>query len=810
MIPNLQHPQEQEQSQQPYSQENEQAVIQDNHEQLNIVGRLYQLLQENLTNPFSYFKKKQDVPVQQSENDQKSIEDRANARQFVNTPGLIEYHNLQMSPSPSTNISSTDRFIYSTNNSLSTMQLMELENVEENIDENLDWQGGGTWRNQELNGIDGQVEEGQDFVKQLNRGSSESAEDQIFIGSDKEFGSQVESGVEDEQLYDWHDRSNQNIITDIRRSLTIYRSLSDERFESCCGSLDDKYKGALTLEFQKESEDLGHSWYAGSSCVYNQGQFSTSNYSHNQDNRFGQGYASSSNDISQQEFDLSFSSGIPISCIESNVTIQGKIPLYSMDASESINNQGSYTKKDCFSEQAEANYQQELIHEITKQETNHSIPFTSSDQKEDVLIQNLDYKWYRGNVLSQIGRYFSFHPINYGSGQNIIVEKALTKLDEDWQYNSIFRSSNKIPKDVKLEIKQEPQEANPVPIGSSSDKSVQLEQPQAIASQGVLGQQASSFLYGSYTSSILEEDFRSRRNSLEFTGVQIIRFNELRIGDYLGQGSRGTVYKGSYMFKRIVIKMMDLPVVSSIEVPDIEQQTRRNYDEFLHEVETMMMVSRFSCFVQICGVVLEPLCIVMEEAEQGSLFNLLHGEGRHTPIGQRLAQSLYKRLKIALETAEAINILHNNKPPILHLDIKTQNLLLSSGHVKIADFDLARRAPVEYVSQGSQGTPQYMAHEVLSQGILSDKADVYSFGVVLYELLTKQVPWNNVGNGLQVFVMVALNRAKLEIPSTIDGKEVDRQLVDLIGWCWTDEPNDRPSFKQVIVELMQIIDRMKK
>jgi len=89
---------------------------------------------------------------------------------------------------------------------------------------------------------------------------------------------------------------------------------------------------------------------------------------------------------------------------------------------------------------------------------------------------------------------------------------------------------------------------------------------------------------------------------------------------------------------------------------------------------------------------------------------------------------------------------------IVHRDIKPENLLLDKGgHVKIADFGIAKMVGGELAAAGSAetaavqhtaaGTPQYMAPEQRDHPQRSDHpADIYSVGVVLYELLTGELP----------------------------------------------------------------------
>jgi serine/threonine protein kinase len=77
-------------------------------------------------------------------------------------------------------------------------------------------------------------------------------------------------------------------------------------------------------------------------------------------------------------------------------------------------------------------------------------------------------------------------------------------------------------------------------------------------------------------------------------------------------------------------------------------------------------------------------CLVTEYCARGSLDKLLHG-----PTGAGL--SLTKRVEFALDVARGMAALHSQRPPIIHRDLKTANLLVTSRmEVKVADFGLSR------------------------------------------------------------------------------------------------------------------------
>ncbi|KAJ7963093.1 Receptor-like protein kinase family [Quillaja saponaria] len=90
------------------------------------------------------------------------------------------------------------------------------------------------------------------------------------------------------------------------------------------------------------------------------------------------------------------------------------------------------------------------------------------------------------------------------------------------------------------------------------------------------------------------------------------------------------------------------------------------------------------------------------------------------------------------EVCHWLEYLHNSgKPPIIHRNMKSTNILLDENmRAKISDFGLSRAFANDkdsYISTNPAGTPGY-----LSSGNLNKKSDVYSFGIILHELITGQ------------------------------------------------------------------------
>ncbi|MQL85410.1 hypothetical protein Taro_017952 [Colocasia esculenta] len=136
------------------------------------------------------------------------------------------------------------------------------------------------------------------------------------------------------------------------------------------------------------------------------------------------------------------------------------------------------------------------------------------------------------------------------------------------------------------------------------------------------------------------------------------------------------------------------------------------------------------------------LALVYEYMAEGCLVDHLRGKARESTGGLTWEM----RLQIALEAAIGLEYLHYGcKPPIVHRDVKTANILLNQNlEAKIADFGLSRAFTNDNHSHISTnnvaGTLGYLDPEYQRTFRLNEKSDVFSFGVVLLELITGKPP----------------------------------------------------------------------
>ncbi|KAF2880984.1 hypothetical protein ILUMI_25200 [Ignelater luminosus] len=260
---------------------------------------------------------------------------------------------------------------------------------------------------------------------------------------------------------------------------------------------------------------------------------------------------------------------------------------------------------------------------------------------------------------------------------------------------------------------------------------------------------------------------------------------ELMLLEELGSGQFGVVRRGKWRGSiDVAVKMMKEGTMSE--------------DDFIEEAKVMTKLQHTN-LVQLYGVCSKnrPIFIVTEYMRHGSLLNYLR---RHK---QSLTSNQGLLLDMCIQICKGMAYLERHN--YIHRDLAARNCLVGSENiVKVADFGLARYVlDDQYTSSGGSKFPiKWAPPEVLNYTRFSSKSDVWAYGVLMWEVFTcGEMPYGRLKN-TEVVERVQKGLI-LEKPKTCF-----KEVYDIMRKCWSQLPENRPSFRVLKEQLISVAQRL--
>ncbi|KAK3154883.1 hypothetical protein QOZ80_2BG0196200 [Eleusine coracana subsp. coracana] len=146
----------------------------------------------------------------------------------------------------------------------------------------------------------------------------------------------------------------------------------------------------------------------------------------------------------------------------------------------------------------------------------------------------------------------------------------------------------------------------------------------------------------------------------------------------------------------------------------------------------------------------------------------------------------------ARQILHGLDYLHSHQPPIIHRDLKCDNIFVNGNHgeVKIGDLGLATVMQTPR-AKSVIGTPEFMAPELYDESY-DELVDIYSFGMCLLEIFTLEYPYSECTNPAQIFKKVS----KGVKPAAL-GRIADPQVKQFIDKCLA-PASERLSAKELL------------
>ncbi|XP_006874199.1 PREDICTED: cyclin-G-associated kinase [Chrysochloris asiatica] len=294
------------------------------------------------------------------------------------------------------------------------------------------------------------------------------------------------------------------------------------------------------------------------------------------------------------------------------------------------------------------------------------------------------------------------------------------------------------------------------------------------------------------------------RDQNDFVG-QTVELGELRLR------VRRVLAEGGFAF---VYEAQDLGSGKEYALKRLLSNEEEKSRAVIQEVCFMKKLSGHPNIVQFCSAA----SIGKEESDTGQAEFLLLTElckGQLVDFVKKIESrgplSCDTVLKIFYQTCRAVQHMHRQKPPIIHRDLKVENLLVSDqGTIKLCDFGSAttmshypdyswsaqKRAMVEEEITRNT-TPMYRTPEIVdlySNFPISEKQDIWALGCILYLLCFRQHPFED-GAKLRIV------NGKYTIPQNDTRYTV---FHDLIRSMLKVDPEERLSITELVNQLQEI------
>ncbi|XP_074778802.1 kinase suppressor of Ras 1 [Athene noctua] len=276
-----------------------------------------------------------------------------------------------------------------------------------------------------------------------------------------------------------------------------------------------------------------------------------------------------------------------------------------------------------------------------------------------------------------------------------------------------------------------------------------------------------------------------------------IPFEQIELGDPIGQGRWGKVYKGKW-HGEVAIRLLEIDGNNQDHLKLFKKEVM-NYRQTRHENVVLFM-----------GACMNPphLAIITSFCKGRTLHSFVRDP--------KISLDINKTRQIAQEIIKGMGYLHAKG--IVHKDLKSKNVFYDNGKVVITDFGLFGISGV--VQEGRRENELklphdwlcYLAPEIVREmapGKDEDKlpfskaADIYAFGTVWYELQAREWPFKNQPAEALIWQIGSGEGVKQVLATVSLGKEVN----EILSACWSFDLSERPSFT-VLMDMLEKLPKL--
>ncbi|KAF8413351.1 hypothetical protein HHK36_001330 [Tetracentron sinense] len=239
----------------------------------------------------------------------------------------------------------------------------------------------------------------------------------------------------------------------------------------------------------------------------------------------------------------------------------------------------------------------------------------------------------------------------------------------------------------------------------------------------------------------------------------------VRYDEILGEGAFKTVFKGFDEVDGIEVAWNQVKITDALQSPE---DLERLYSE-VHLLKSLKHDNIMKFYYSWVDYKKKTVNMITELFTSGSLRQY---RKKHKNVDMKAIKNWARQI------LQALHYLHSQNPPILHRDLKCENIFVNGNHgeVKIGDFGLAivMQKPT---AQSVLGTPEFMAPELYEEDY-NELVDVYSFGMCILEMVTCEYPYSECKYPAQIYKKVTSGIK----PASL-GEVSDPQVKQFIEQC---------------------------
>ncbi|KAM8863032.1 serine/threonine-protein kinase WNK2 isoform 9-T10 [Spinachia spinachia] len=248
----------------------------------------------------------------------------------------------------------------------------------------------------------------------------------------------------------------------------------------------------------------------------------------------------------------------------------------------------------------------------------------------------------------------------------------------------------------------------------------------------------------------------------------------------LGRGSFKTVYKGLDTETWVEVAWCEL---QDRKLSKVERQRFKEEAEMLKGLQHPNIV-RFYDFWESPLKGKKYIVLVTELMTSGTLKTYLK---RFKVMKPKVLRSWCRQI------LKGLHFLHTRTPPIIHRDLKCDNIFITgpTGSVKIGDLGLATLKAASF-AKSVIGTPEFMAPEMYEEHY-DEAVDVYAFGMCMLEMATSEYPYSECQNAAQIYRKVTSG-----VKPASYNKVMDPEIKEIIGECICQKKEERYTIKDLL------------